>query len=78
MNILVEGLPSNIKKWSGPKGKLYIFHFKKKTKYHKKGIERITFEFSRKTDFSQLTLALQHDGRMFAPEIKDSSFKIER
>ena len=75
---LVKGLPSNMREWSGPQGKLYILHFKKKTRYHKIGIERIKFEFNQLTDFEQLTLALQHSGRMFAAEIKDSAFKIER
>ena len=75
---LVKGLPSNMREWSGPQGKLYILHFKKKTKYHKIGIERIKFEFNQLTDFEQLTLALQHSGRMFSAEIKDSAFKIER
>ena len=77
-NNRIKDLGSALKEWSGPEGKVYILHFKRKTKYHKIGIETVNFEFNNLTDFGKLTMSLQHDGRMFAPEIKDSTFKLER
>ena len=75
---LIKDLGSTLKQWNGPEGKVYILHFKRKTKYHKIGIETLKFEFNSLTDFGKLTMSLQHDGRMFAPEIKDSTFKLKR
>ena len=74
----IKDLGSAIKERSGPEGKVYILHFKRKTKYHKIGIKTVKFEFNSLTDFGKLTMSLQHDGRMFAPEIKDSTFKLKR
>ena len=75
---IIKDLGIALKEWSGPEGKVYILHFKRKTKYHKIGIETVKFEFNNLTDFGKLTMSLQHNGRMFAPEIKDSTFKLER
>ena len=42
------------------------------------GIERLTFKFKNSVDLDKTKLSIQHPGRMFAPEIIDSTFTNER
>ena len=42
------------------------------------GIERLVLQFKNSVDLDNVKISIQHPGRMFAPEIIDSTFTIER
>ena len=68
----------SVKIWSGSSGKSTIFTFKMSSWNEMQGIERLTFKFKNSVDLDKTKLSIQHPGRMFAPEIIDSTFTIER
>ena len=42
------------------------------------GVQWMTMKFKNDTDFDSLTISVQHAGRLLTPEVKDSTYKIER
>ena len=42
------------------------------------GIERLLLKFKDTADLDNVNISIQHPGRMFAPEIIDSTFTVER
>ena len=58
-----------------------ILHFEMnhdEGKYGKIGIKKMILTFKNETDFASLTIGKQHAGRLSAPEIIDSTYKVKR
>ena len=67
--------------WNGSSGKSTLFTFKETSWNEMYGIERLDLQFRNSVDLDNiniLKISIQHPGRMFAPEIIDSNFTIER
>ena len=66
------------KTWSGSFGISTIYTFKMSSWNGIKEIEKLILKFQNSVDFDSVKISIQHPGRMFAPEIIDSTFTIER
>ena len=68
--------------WNDNRGKSHVFHYEEPATDVAigtgQGVEVMTMKFKNDTDFESLTISIQHAGRMLAPEIKDSTFKLAR
>ena len=64
--------------WSGGSGRSTIFTFKMSSWNGIQGIERLLLKFKDTADLDNVNISIQHPGRMFAPEIIDSTFTVER
>ena len=71
--------------WSDDRGKSHVFHYEypagSRTEFPWGpgiGVEVMTLRFKNETDFNQMTIAIQHAGRLLSPEVKDSTFKLQR
>ena len=68
--------------WSDNRGKSHVFHYEipaTEVDIGKgQGVEWMFMKFKNNTDFEAMTISIQHAGRMLAPEIKDSTYKLAR
>ena len=74
----IQALNASVKLWSGRSGLSIIYTFKMSSWNGKTGIEKLILKFQNRTDFNNVNISIQHPGRMFAPEIIDSTFTILR
>lgn len=68
----------NAKTWTGSAGGSTILNFKMSTWNGSQGIEKLILKFKNFVDVDSVEISIQHPGRMFAPEIIDSTFSIKR
>ena len=71
--------------WSDNRGKSHVFHYEypagSRTEFPWGpgiGVEVMTLRFQDDTDFDELTISIQHAGRLLSAEVKDSTFKLQR
>ena len=64
--------------WSGGSGTSTIFTFMMSSWNGTQGIERLLLKFKDTADLDNVNISIQHPGRMFAPEIIDSTFTVLR
>jgi hypothetical protein len=74
----IQAMNESVKLLSGSSGLSIIYHFMMSSWNGKTGIEKLILKFKNRTDFNNVNISIQHPGRMFAPEIIDSTFTIAR